>query len=437
MTAPDSPDKLVLRGTPNVGPRLGKRAMMIGAAVGVVLLGVIIFNTESRKAQQEAKPKAAASEADQRLQPSTEAAASLTRGITDQVNLAPPPTTPSPPFVSPAPPPPNLGHSEYAVPDLTTSAGGAPNLAASEADVALRQAREQAELEARRAKTQVADWDAGTSEGSNVVLPGSPAGTVDQTPSQLADRMAALRGGMGDGAGMPGMPGMPGRLGPSDQERKQTFIEAAEAIEQPVVKATRQMPRGRYELKTGDVIRAVTLRGINSDLPGDLTALVTDNVYDSATGAFLLIPAGSKLFGRYDSQVAFGQNRALAVWTKLIFPDGSTLELGGMAGSDPAGYAGFEDKVNNHYGRLAGFALLTSIMSSAFQLSQPQGSQAGGQLTNREVVSGEIGKELTGLGIEITRRNLNVQPTIEVRPGYRFAVTVNKDVAFAGPYVTR
>ncbi|TCV69321.1 type IV secretion system protein VirB10 [Neorhizobium sp. S3-V5DH] len=111
----------------------------------------------------------------------------------------------------------------------------------------------------------------------------------------------------------------------------------------------RVMPQqSLYELKRGSVIPVTLISGINSDLPGRITAQVSQNVYDSATGHRLLIPQGTKLFGRYDSKVSFGQSRVLVVWSDIIFPNGSTLQIGGMAGTDAEGYGGFNDRVNNH-----------------------------------------------------------------------------------------
>ena len=127
-----------------------------------------------------------------------------------------------------------------------------------------------------------------------------------------------------------------------------------------------------FELKRGSVIPATLVTGINSDLPGRITAQVSQNVYDSATGHQLLIPQGAKLFGRYDSDVSFGQSRVLVVWTDIIFPNGSTLQIGGMAGTDSAGYGGFKDKVDNHYLRTFGSAILVALIGTGTDLLQPQ-----------------------------------------------------------------
>jgi type IV secretion system protein VirB10 len=128
------------------------------------------------------------------------------------------------------------------------------------------------------------------------------------------------------------------------------------------------LPHGRMagqalEVKTGAVISSVMVTGINSDLPGNIIAQVSQNVWDTANGRQLLIPQGSKLFGVYDSRVVYGQERVLVAWNRLVFPDGSAFTLGAMPGNDMAGYAGYTDEVNNHYLRIFGSAVLMSLMS--------------------------------------------------------------------------
>ena len=108
-----------------------------------------------------------------------------------------------------------------------------------------------------------------------------------------------------------------------------------------------------------------------------------------------------------------------------------------MQGADMGGYSGFKDKVDNHYARLIGFSALSSVMAAGMQLSQPAEDNATGQPSSRQIVAGEVGRELSQLGVELTRRNLGVQPTIKIRNGFKFTITVNRDVAFASPYVTK
>lgn len=184
-----------------------------------------------------------------------------------------------------------------------------------------------------------------------------------------------------------------------------------------------------YELKRGSVIPATLITGINSDLPGRITAQVSQNVYDSATGRHLLIPQGSKLFGRYDSNVSFGQHRVLVVWTDIVFPNGSTLQIGGMAGTDAAGYSGFKDRVDNHYLRTFGSAVLVALIGTGAEMILPQDRSAFGTANSTEDAARRSFAEAFGqMSQQTVSRNLNVQPTLEIRPGYRFNVLVDQDV---------
>jgi type IV secretory pathway VirB10-like protein len=192
-----------------------------------------------------------------------------------------------------------------------------------------------------------------------------------------------------------------------------------------------------YEVKAGSLVPAVLITQANSDLPGQLIAQVRENVFDSATGAHLLIPQGTRAIGVYDSVVAFGQERVLVAWQRLIFPDGSSLNLGSMAGTDLAGAAGFHDRVERDYLRIFGGAVLLSAISAGVQISQgtfASGNQATDTSDLREILAAALGQNLGNLGTEWARRNLNVQPTLEIRSGYRFNIAVMKDLVLPGPY---
>src|SRR5262249_2717839 len=140
------------------------------------------------------------------------------------------------------------------------------------------------------------------------------------------------------------------------------------------------------------------------------------------------------LVGSYSSAVSYGQDGIQAVWDRVIFPDGSSLNLGGMIGQDARGQSGLRDAVNHHYPRLVGFAVLTSLFSAGFELSQNRRGTILAVPSAGEVVGGAVGREISQLGVEITRRNMNVQPTIKVPLGYRFNVRVNRDIVFDAPY---
>lgn len=181
-----------------------------------------------------------------------------------------------------------------------------------------------------------------------------------------------------------------------------------------------------YELKAGSVIPAIMIGGINSDLPGQIIGQVSENVYDSATGKHLLIPQGARLVGTYDNSVTQGQSRVLVAWNRIIFSDSSSLNLDMMPASDQSGYAGFNDRVNNHYGKAFGSALLMSAFSAGVQISQPQAAN-GQNISTGQTIAGAIGQQLGQAGSQIMQRNVRVQPTLQIRAGYRFNVSVTKD----------
>lgn len=217
---------------------------------------------------------------------------------------------------------------------------------------------------------------------------------------------------------------------PNGQAAKRGFNDrVAGAAGDVYLRNTREPARSRYEVKAGSIIPAVLISGINSDLPGQLIAQVRENVYASAADAHgtVLIPQGARLVGTYDSAVTMGQRRVLVAWQRVIYPDGSSVSLGAMQGADQAGYAGFRDKVDNHYLRIYGNAFLLSLFSAGIQLSQPDGTGSQGY-DSQQILAAELGRQLGQLGIEMTRRNMDIAPTLEIRPGYNFVVMVNKDM---------
>jgi len=220
--------------------------------------------------------------------------------------------------------------------------------------------------------------------------------------------------------------------------QKEAFLAKARSSQSAdYLKSIRTPPLSPYEIKAGWEIPAVLEQALNSDLPGELKALVSSNVYDTATGRYLLIPQGSRLVGTYDSRIGYGQEGAQVVWDRVIYPDGSSLDLSGMIGQDVHGVAGFRDKVDHHYRRLVGFAVLTSMFAVASDLAQSRNRSLLTYPSSGEIASAAVGREVSEVGAQITRRNLNVQPTIKVPIGYRFNVRVNRDILFDAPYVTQ
>jgi len=189
-----------------------------------------------------------------------------------------------------------------------------------------------------------------------------------------------------------------------------------------------QTPASPYQVMAGSVIAASLITGINSDLPGLVTAQVTENVYDTVTGSALLIPQGSRLIGTYDSVVAFGQSRALLVWQRIVMPDGSSIEIDNLPATDAAGYAGLEDEVDYHTWRLLKGIAMATLLGVGTELSF--GSNESDLVRAiRESTQQNAGQA----GQRITEKNLNIQPTITIRPGWPLRIVVQRDIVLR-PY---
>jgi type IV secretion system protein TrbI len=211
------------------------------------------------------------------------------------------------------------------------------------------------------------------------------------------------------------------------QDRKSAFLNGP--VDRKTVSPDRLAnPASRYVVQAGAVIPAALVTGIRSDLPGQVTAQATENVYDSPTGRYLLIPQGSKLVGAYDSQVSFGQDRVLLVWTRLIMPNGRSIVLERQPGADTQGFAGLEDEVDQHWSRLLMAAALSTVLGVGAELGAASNDSAIVTALRRGSTD-----SLNQTGQQIVRRNLNIQPTITVRPGFPVRVIVNHDLVLA-PY---
>ena len=187
-----------------------------------------------------------------------------------------------------------------------------------------------------------------------------------------------------------------------------------------------------WEVKAGSIISAALVTAINSDLPGQVIAQVTEPVYDHRTGRTVLIPQGSRLIGQYDSQIAYGQNRALIAWNRIIMPDGRSINIGSMAGADLSGAAGLQDKTDGHFGQLARGVILSTLFSVGAAAAQDASDRSSGALVINSAASG-VANSAQQVGQQITGRDLNRQPTLRVRAGWPLRVLVSKDMILA-PY---
>lgn len=439
----ESPSGIDLYPAPPAAVRLSKRAGVLALIVvcGVVALigyGVItrrqrsvelvhLDGTKSVTAATEVGKTIAAEVPAKSLAGTTEDSSQISAGEeAEDENWDPSPSYTSPAWRPPAQP---------IAPQAAVTGAAAKSLNPAEAR---RLAAYRLELQASEAPTATAGGIGTTPGSSPIAKSTAAAGASGSLVDLVRNAMSRSSPPTNLLGALPPSDGQPSEWGEDDgqdlQDARERFLERArQSTEDEVLPASRRPPLSRYEIKAGWDIPAVLEHALNSDLPGEVRALVRENVYDTATGRFLLIPQGSRLVGIYDARIAYGQDGLMVVWNRIILPDGSSIRLEGMTSQDTSGQSGLRHKVDNHYRRLVGFAALTSVFSAAFQLSQ---SPRGGILaypSPGEMAGTAVGRELSQLGAQVTRRNLNVQPTIRIPVGYRFNVRVSRDLAFLKP----
>lgn len=421
--ADESPD--VFRATPVKGStgvrRLNRLPLLAGFGLLVLVGGVVMYTVIERgDTGGFARSKAPA-----KVDPAT------AMGVLDDAPAAGliearEPPAPAPEVRAPIAPPPlapvAVARGRASAAPIDAQTYGAEWQAWRQQEQQARQMRQQSAMAALQASPAVTGFGQGAGRGAGGVQgDGQGGGLADAGLGALAgrlDRMSELAAAAAGGAG-----------GTEDENRA---TEKAAWLDSPP-DAKGYLPEGKkpllspFEVKAGTVIPGVMIGGINSDLPSQIVGQVAENVWDTATGTHLLIPQGSRLLGTYSNQVTRGQSRVLVAWQRIIYPDGASLDLGGMPGTDQAGFAGFRDKVNNHYRRVFGDALLMSLFAAGIQLSQPDSRGSDGGYDSQQIVAASVGQQLGQAGMQITQRNTNIQPTLEVRPGYRFQVMVTRD----------
>jgi type IV secretion system protein VirB10 len=402
------PETLALRARPRPVTRLNRR-MLIGIIVAVILLvlGVTVWSLRQDFRLAEVRPelhnvdRIARAESLDRLPPD------YSKVVTPKPVEPPPPSVP----VLGEPVPGDLGaamfRAQQANPPTSGLASVDPRL---EAERAERQSRERESEDAAKAPLffhSSARKD--TTPTASSAAPSTPAATAQET----------LRAS-GSGTVDPNRRTSTGAVD-ARANSANSSVRSEHAVEPPV---------SPCQIMAGTIIPAALITGINSDLPGLILATVTEPVYDSKLGRYLLIPQGTRLVGEYASQIAFGQRRVLLVWNRLIFPDASSLTLDRLPGVDAAGNSGLEDEVDNHWRQLLAGAALSTLIGVAAELVAPdRSSQNQVIVSTRQSVQDSINQ----VGQELTRRNLNVQPTLTVRPGYPVKVIVSKDLVLR-PY---
>jgi type IV secretory pathway VirB10-like protein len=412
--------------------RLNRVPMLIICGVMGVVIFAIIYGFHERIESEQAKMAAGSNTA-----PQAGSAASALQGAQSSGLIPPatPPSAPSAPATQQQQQTRQLNPIEQAQLQAWTDY--------EQRKEAIDTAHYQAEVTAIGASANVnAQGGSGIqmAQASSAGTPDSSSSTVPAiTPSAAAPGASTAGAGIGGGGGgAPGYVSFGGLLGggtvippanpnANDQTGKQGFLaQQGSTGSSDYLNASIQHPKSPYEVIAGTVIPATMIGGINSDLPGEIIGQVRENVYDTASGNYLLIPQGSRLVGVYSSAVTYGQTRVLVAWNRLIYPNGDSIDLGQMPGSDVGGYAGFNDEVNNHYLRIFGSAVLASLFSAGAQLSQPQNSN--GNVNSTQILAASLGQQANTVGTMLISRGLDIQPTLTIRNGNLFNIMVTKDM---------
>ncbi len=383
---PVAPPDLRLRGERPHVMRLSRKVLVsLGAVSALAIAGALGYALQTHTKAQSGQELLSTQN-----RPSAEGLASLPKDYTGLPRQAPPLGPPLP--------------GDLGKPIL--NAGAAPNaVPGSGATPDPEVQRRAQELEAARVSrlfTQTNDQ----SPAAGQVIPNPSAGT-SATPAATPPVDAGSAQNM--------------------QDRKTAFLNAS--TDKRTISTDRlEAAASPYVVQAGTVIPAALITGIRSDLPGQITAQVTEAVYNSPSGKYLLIPQGAKLIGQYDSSVAFGQSRVLLVWTRIIMSNGASIVLERQPGADTEGYAGLEDEVDNHWGMLFKAAVLSTLLSV--------GAEAGTSQDENNLVQAirsGASNSISQTGQQIVQRQLNIQPTLTIRPGFPVRVIVTRDLVLA-PY---
>jgi len=408
-TPKEDPERLTLRAAPTPVRRLNRRALVIAAGVlGGGVLGITLWSLQPERTSLEDEVPTPPTAQVERVS-RAEGLESLPRdyGSTSSVpRLGPPLGELGRPVLraEQAAGIDSFSTGDGFVPDAVEDAERAARLRDAQEDTAAAKAQVFFQLTRRQLEQSLAlpDAEATSSlERALSLVPGSGMQSSDADDS-------------GDGS-----------ADPNGQATKRAFVGNPSQAE-IYAQSELQTPRSPYQLMAGTVIPAALVTGINSDLPGQIIASVTENIFDTVSGRYLLIPQGSRLLGRYDSDVAFGQRRVLLVWTRLLRPDGSSITLDRLQGVDAGGYAGLEDTVDRHWSRIFVGAAVSSLIGVGAELASPTRQENG----NAVVLAGResIQSSVTDVGQQITQRNLDVQPTLTVRPGFPVRIIANTDL---------
>ena len=283
-------------------------------------------------------------------------------------------------------------------------------------------------LLAANAPTSIQAFREQTNNGGGSGQSGNNSDTLAEVSRLLSNAPASTANPASELA-MPFMPQQQNsQPDPNGWNRKDAFTK--QDLPEEYSQYTVVSPRSTFELKSGTLLPCVLISGLNSDLPGNMTAQVSENVFDTATGRYLLIPRGSKLIGTYDNQISYGQSRVLVMWSRLIFPDGSSLVLDNLKGADQSGYSGFKGAVNRHWGSIISSALFVSLLGAGVEIIAPTDNNNRDTNDPRTILAENAASAVADAIAQIIQREANRQPTIKIKPGYRFMIFVQHDIIF-------
>jgi type IV secretory pathway VirB10-like protein len=458
---PKSPDQLDrgLRGPIGGVTRIGPRAFGLAFLVVCALLVAILYGI-NRNPNSRGTTEAYASP------PPPQPTNMEHFGQNEPIVATALPATPPPPLVLPPTAVPNLDQQEPNAPAQAPAAqapsvedAAAAQRAADEARARADEERKRRELAEAAAKSPILanGSSGGGSSGvqlsfagnsgeepasSYVPANGTTSGTTGGTPNGGGNASFASNNGTSINGTRPAPieTHAPQNLayldGPSGQFRVQpaNVVLPAGGNPKDFLQAQRFAPVSPFEIVASSVIPATLITGIDSELPGLVTAQVREDIYDSKTGRYLLVPRGSRLVGLFNSQVQYGQTRVLVAWQRLIFPDTTSIDLLNMSGTDVQGAAGLAGDVDNHYGKIFGAALLTSILAAGAELASPQSTSIFGTESAGQLISQSVGQQIAQTGTQIVQKDLSIPPTLHILRGYPFLVMVDRDIVLPGVY---
>jgi type IV secretion system protein VirB10 len=392
----EAPESLELRAKPRPVTRLNPRmlAVVVGG-LSAAVLGAMLWSLQPQRRQ--------GAEPNELYNVDRVARSEGLEQLPADYSQLPPPPAPEVPQLGP-PLPGDLGGPILRAEQQAQSYGHGPDSAEAERLVLLKEAEEAAQ--------------------SSVFFQTNNA-RKSNTASTGSAQLDAMTLGMASSGAVAATAGTP-----TQQDTNEAFLSKS-VTAQIRNSGLLQMPESPYQVMAGTVIPAALVTGIKSDLPGDVIATVTEPVYDSASGQHVLIPQGARLLGRYNSQVSYGQSRVQVVWQRVILPDTSSFQLDKLVGTDAAGYAGLEDGVDWHWDRIVAGAAMTSLLGIGAELAAPSNRADG----DRIIIAGRnsLQDTVNQIGQEVTRRNLDIQPTLTKRTGLPLRVIVNRDLVLR-PY---